>query len=244
MTSNITPTKTELFDPTNPQQQDTGGPLVYYGGPMITNVEVFTVFLGQWWNTQSTIVNALNVFFDDILTSELMDQLAEYSVDGYPIGHGKRTGTVTLAGINETSLTDADIQVYLNDYIQDGTLPQPNANTVYFVYLPSGATITQQGDRSCDVFCGYHSSQGQVLYSVLTYPDCNGCLGGESVFDALTETSSHELSEVITNFNNGWSDANGQEIGDKCAWQKKSVTTIGGTFTVQQEWSNANNACM
>ena len=76
----------------------------------------------------------------------------------------------------------------------------------------------------------------------MPYPNCAGCLGGLSAFDALTGTSSHELCEAITDPvpGAGWYDNHNGEIGDICAW---SFKTVAG-YTVQLEWSNAQNACV
>ncbi len=72
--------KNEKFAPiahtTNPQLQ-------YNGGPVLANAEVFTIFWGGAWNNQPALANlsqSINDFFKVILTSPLIDQLAEYSV--------------------------------------------------------------------------------------------------------------------------------------------------------------------
>jgi hypothetical protein len=72
--------------------------LTYRGGPLLTAIEVFTVFWGTEWNQapQSVVMKNMNLFFDYILTSQLMDQLGEYSVPGKDIGRGARTGTTVL----------------------------------------------------------------------------------------------------------------------------------------------------
>ena len=69
-----------------------------------------------------------------------------------------------------------------------------------------------------------------------------GCLGGQTVFNALTGTSSHELCEAITDPvpPTGWYDNKNGEIGDICAWKFKKV----GGFNVQLEWSNKLNKCL
>src|SRR4051812_47687823 len=61
--------------------------LTYRKGPLISAVEVFTMFWGSAWNTapQSTMAADLNHFFDYVLTSALMDQLGEYSVPKFTI---------------------------------------------------------------------------------------------------------------------------------------------------------------
>jgi hypothetical protein len=130
-----------------------------------------------------------------------------------------------------------------NQIASNSAFPQPSANTLYFVYLPSGVTVQQGGSSSCQSFCGYHDSfSTQTYYAVVPYADCNGCSANLAVLDALTEVSSHELCEAITDPvpGQGWYDQNNGEIGDICAWQTKQV----GNYTVQKEWSNSANACV
>lgn len=221
--------------------------LTYRGGPLMTAVEVFTVFWGTAWQQtpQSDLVQQLNAYFDFILTSALMDQLAEYSVNGQSIGHGRRTGTATLTTpALRHSVSDSGIQRMLQGEIgSNPTFPRPTPNTLYFVYLPPGVTVSQGGGRSCMTFCGYHSDiGGRIFYAAMPYPGCGGCTGGLSTLDALTSTSSHELAESVTDAvpGQGWyDDANG-EIGDICAWKTKTV----GQYTVQLEWSNKQGACV
>src|SRR5437879_12543134 len=66
--------------------------LTYRSGPLLTAVEVFTVFWGSAWEQapNSGLLTQVNQFFDYILTSQLMDQLGEYSIPGQAIGHGSR----------------------------------------------------------------------------------------------------------------------------------------------------------
>ena len=59
----------------------TGG-VTYQGGPLINNVAVETVFLGQAWANNSQLVqnaNDLNQFFNYVTNSSYMDLLHEYS---------------------------------------------------------------------------------------------------------------------------------------------------------------------
>jgi len=221
--------------------------LVYRNGPLLTSVEIFTIFWGSDWQQQPSagIVAQMNQFFDFVLTSSLMDQLSEYSVAGQSIGHGKRTGSITLTTpAPSASVTDQDIQQLLQQEISNNAaFPQPSPNTLYFVFAPSGTTVVQGGSSSCQQFCGYHDAiNGSIFYAVMPFPDCAGCLGGTAQLDALTSTSSHELCEAITDPipGQGWyDDANG-EIGDICAWKTKKL----GQFSVQLEWSNRANKCL
>jgi hypothetical protein len=190
------------------------------------------------------LIGQLNTFFDKILTSALIDQLAEYSTPTTKIGHGRRTASVTVTNPNvKTSVTDGAIQHFLHQLITAGNVPAPHQNSLYFIYLPPGVSVSQGGSRSCQAFCGYHNDMtGAVYYAVMPYPGCKGCAGGLSTLDALTSTSSHELCEAITDAvpGSGWYDDNNGEIGDICAWKTKKVAG----YTVQLEWSNAQNACV
>lgn len=220
--------------------------LTYRGGPLMANVKVFIVFWGAVWeNAQSTLASQIENFFQEILTSPLIDQLGEYSTAQYTIGHGQVIGkTVVTSPRPHRAISDTAIRNMLQHNISTNTdLPQPDANTLYFVYAPPGSAIVQGGSRSCQAFCGYHDSVGgQLFYAAMPFPNCNGCLGGLTIENALTSTSSHELCEAITDPipGQGWYDDVNGEIGDICAWRTKTV----GQWTVQLEWSNKAGKCI
>src|SRR3984893_5365440 len=222
--------------------------LSYRNGPLLSAVEVFTVFWGATWQNapQSDLAKNVNQFFDFILTSALIDQLSEYSVQGGPtISHGKHVGTITITTPQlRHSVSDNAIQHMLQQEIStNAAFPQPNPNMLYFVYLPPGVAVVQGGGSSCKVFCGYHNDiNAQIFYAVMPYPGCAGCTGSLAVLDALTSTSSHELCEAITDAipGQGWYDDFNGEFGDICAWNTKKV----GDYTVQLEWSNQTRTCV
>jgi hypothetical protein len=219
--------------------------LTYRGGPLLSTVQVFNFFWGtSWQGTEAPLVQEINQFFDFVLTSALMDQLAEYSVAGASIGQGSRTGAVILSTDPPSTLTDADIQQLIQQEISgDAAVPQPTPNSLYYVFLPPGVSVTLDGAASCSNFCGYHSDiNGAIFYAVMPYPDCSGCSGALAVLDALTSTSSHELCEAITDPvpGQGWYDDQNGEIGDICAWKTKRL----GSYIVQLEWSNKAGQCI
>jgi hypothetical protein len=220
--------------------------LTYRNGPLLTAVQVFTVFWGSAWQqaSNSDLLKQINQFFDYILTSQLIDQLGEYSVPGQAIGHGSRIGTTVLTSTDPgRSVQDTDIQQLLQREIDSGTLPAINTASLYFVFLPDGVQVVQGNSASCQSFCGYHDSFGNnAYYAVMPYPGCSGCTGGLAVFDAITSTTSHELCESITDPipGQGWYDDNNGEIGDICAWKTRRL----GNYTVQLEWSNQAGSCI
>jgi hypothetical protein len=219
--------------------------LTYFGGPLLTNVQVYTIFWGKKWSAGpgAEIVTKLNAFYSAILVSPLIDQLAEYNVAGQSIGHGTLLGSkVITANAPAQSVTDTTVRAQLQSWIGARTVPAVTANTLYFIYLDPGIVSIMGGSKSCTSYCGYHDASGKVYYAVMPYPNCAGCLGGLAAFDALTGTSSHELCEAITDPvpGSGWYDSNNGEIGDICAW---SFKTVSG-YNVQLEWSNLQNKCV
>ncbi len=232
-----------LYDPEKVKAAPPEAKLVYGNGLLLAAVDVVTVFWGSFWKDQSELASSIDKFFDYIVTSPLIDSLGEYSVDAYKIGSGKHSGSLLVDATISANLDDAGVTKMLQDKIGDGTLPKPGANTLYFIYLPSGVKIAKDAGASCSTFCGYHDHiDSNIFYAVMPYPDCVGCLGGLSVFDALTSTSSHELCEAVTDPipGQGWYDNTYGEIGDICAWKTKKL----GDYTIQLEWSNKNNGCM
>jgi len=220
--------------------------MTYRKGPLISAAQVFTIFWGAAWKTapQSALIPRINAFFDFVLTSDVIDQLAEYNTGPYKIVHGRRTGTATITtGLRGTSVTDAAIQTFLKQQIGKNGVPKVTANTLYFIYVQPGVRVVMGGAASCQAFCGYHSDiSSKTFYAVMPYPGCTGCTGELAAFDALTSTSSHELCEAITDPvpGLGWYDDTNGEIGDICAWQTRKA----GTYVVQLEWSNKAGRCV
>jgi hypothetical protein len=221
--------------------------LTYRGGPLITSVEVFAMYWGAGWEKAPASELGLRIgqFLGDIVSSALIDQLAEYNVPGYRIGHGKLSGILNVTTpAPGSSVDDSAIQSMVQNQItSNSAVPKPGPNTLYFIFLPPGVQVTQGGSASCQVFCGYHDSiASQTFYAVMPYPGCPGCTGGMDVFNALTVTASHELCEAITDPipGQGWYDDQNGEIGDFCAWKTKTL----GAYTVQMEWSSKAAACI
>jgi len=235
----IVPLRTEALAPAATAR------LIYHDGPLIAAVEVFAIFWGDSWNAepQAPLMQQLNDFFDYVVTSPLIDQLAEYDVQGYAIGHGKRAGSVVLTTAPPATATDEAVRAMLKDQISSNpVVVQPTPNTLYFVFLPPGVTSDLDGSTSCTSFCGYHNNDAATYYAVMPFPDCTGCQAGLAQLNALTTTSSHELCEALTDPipGEGWYDAANGEIGDICAWQTKRL----GIYTVQLEWSNQQGKCV
>jgi hypothetical protein len=232
--------------------------LINHGGPVLGDVQVVPIYWGLVWATLATKTNVtlaqeLNHFFDFILTSPYMDLLAEYSTSTTKIHHGSRLpshtitnsqpGTATPTG---RQVTDAQIQTALRGWIDSKVVPATTANTLYFIFLPPNVVSLSFGQQSCGSpvgFCGYHSNVGNAFYAVIPFASCGGCEFAGDFLDTLTEVSSHELAEAVTDpEGTTWFDPNpapGEEIGDIC---NRQTVRMGG-FLVQTEWSNAQGVC-
>jgi hypothetical protein len=180
---------------------------------------------------------------------------------------------VITPSTTSTTVDDSTIQTEIAAQIAAGHLPAPttdgngNTNTYYAIFFPNGTTITQGGTSSCvgGGFCAYHGtvapagSLREFFYGV--HPDmqagsgCDTGCGAGSPFGNYTSVASHEMTETITDSEVGlaqnfapplaWYDGNNGEIGDICNAQQGTVTGADGvTYTVQQEWSNAQSACV
>jgi hypothetical protein len=172
-----------------------------------------------------------------------------------------------------TTVDDSTIQSELSAQISAGHLPAPavdgqgNAVTYYAVFFPNGVTITQGGSSSCvgGGFCAYHGtvSSGGTEFYYGVHPDmqagsgCDtGCGSAATAFGNYTSVASHELTEMITDAEVGiagngsgpplaWYDNNNGEIGDICNAQQTTYTACDGqTYTIQQEFSNAQSDCI
>ncbi len=223
--------------------------LTYYGGPVLTHVNVVPVY----WNSSVAFQSNLNSFYSTIVTSSLYTSLLpQYS----GIGTGTR-GTPFVGTKSAGSYTDAQVQAYLNTLFAAGSIPAPNANNYYPVHFPPSTSITaSDGSRSCVQFCAYHGTYVRngvnVNYGIV--PDQGGgCAGGcganASRVNNLTSVASHELVEATTDPAVGlatvygpplaWYNATYGEIGDICNAQQ---ATVSG-YVVQKEWSNSKSSC-
>lgn len=190
----------------------------YYGGPVVTNVEVVVVY---WTSGVNAAVKAyLPSFFGAVTNSAYMDWLYEYDTAGLDggsnqfIGRGTYKTSVTITpSVMATSLSDAQIQTELAAQIQSAALPAPsldgagNVNTVYAIAFPPAYTISYGGARSCVDFCEYHASTmiagKTVPYLILPDLSQTGCATGcvtslSTLNDRLGSIASHSLIEAVT----------------------------------------------
>ncbi|MGC0316710.1 Ig domain-containing protein [Kitasatospora acidiphila] len=140
--------------------------------------------------------------------------------------------------------------------------PNQNRNVQYIINTPQG----EDSDKWKELgYCAWHTfmrtpSAGTLAYTLMPYlTDVGPCgtnwinPGPRGRLDGYGIIGGHEYAETITDQNavGAWTDATGQENGDKCSWIP--VGTNGGMFNlklstgnfpVQTTWSNYDHLCM
>ena len=248
---------------TSPKAAATAAPkLIYYGGPVIANVKVITI----WWGGVSKVQYAsqLEKFYAGVTKSNWFRIFSEQSTTSTKIGMGSWVKSFSDSTAPTGTVTDTQIQSRLKALISNGSVPAPDANTYYAIHFAPGITIKDGTDISCQQFCAYH---GTIAYSVSVpyiyygiMPDqggscASGCGSNSNRFNNLCSVSSHELGEMVTDPAVGlatslasplaWYDPNNGENGDICnAQQGTTVGSDGVAYTVQAMWSNKANACL
>ncbi len=206
--------------------------LDYYGGPVVSNLQVVVVFWGS--GVSSVVTGGIGGFFQGITDSTYFDLLSEYTTNVTPIGGGTGTNqsigrgsyggefTISPSVCNVTPcvVTDAQVQAEVLSQINAAHLPTPtldsngNVNTLYMIYFPPEATIDlDSSNASCVTFCAYHGTTSSIFNSKnLAYgvmPDfgpTSGCslgCGGGTEFQNITSVSSHEMAETVTDIDVG-----------------------------------------
>lgn len=103
-------------------------------------------------------------------------------------------------------------------------------------------------------WCGWHDYTGSMSYEYIPYiPDAGQNCGADSVngsggtLDGVSIIGGHELAESATDPfpSTGWTDtANGEEVGDLCAWKDlQDVNLNGVSLPMQPLWSNESGGC-
>jgi hypothetical protein len=235
-------------------QAPTGAHLTYFGGPVISNVQVVVVFWGPNVDTSITANGAIDQFFTDITSSRYFDLLTEYTTAGatgtggatsnQSIGHGTFGGKFTIApsicpGPAACTVSDPQIQTEITNQINSHALPAPQTdahgivNTYYAVYFPPNVTIRIDATTASCVtggFCAYHSNTGSLIpYGVMPDFSSGGCgpgggCGAGTTFQIATGVSSHEMGEAITDPQVG---SVGNVFGPPLGWYDGPTPNLG-----------------
>ncbi len=169
----------------------TGSPLTYYGGRVVSNMQVIQVLWGTGSylpGVSATAAPSLASFYQQALNSSYVDWLAEYNTVGLnsptsnqTIGRGsflRQIAVTPSAAAAGATINDSAIQTELTAQIAAGILPAPQldangkSNTFYAIFFPHGKKIVQGTSTSCQTggFCAYHGTvAGTTAFKELLY---------------------------------------------------------------------------
>ena len=207
--------------------------MLYQGGPIIHNPNVYVVFAGDWTSSANqTRATRLTQFVTDLLNSDYMNILSQYGVGST----GTVAGSVFLSE-STTNLTHSDLVTLLQNAINNNQLPEPAGSDCYILYLADNMAVddTTTGavmcEASSDTAFGYHTffttAAGNQFYFAIIPGLTNTCLsnscpGGNSGCtlqttqtqeQRQTAVTSHEFSEMCSD-----PQITGTIAGSKLAW--------------------------
>jgi len=215
--------KIRAGDPTVPGAGSGNFPnMLYQGGPVINNPQVYVVFLGDWTSSANqTRAGRLSQFVKDLLASSYMNILSQYGCGST----GKLINSIFIANTN-TSLTHADLTTILQNAINSTDpatqLPEPGPSQVCIVYLDDNTSVddTVAGAVLCqtagDTAFGYHTyfktTAGNEFYFAIVPGLTDACLNNscppgtigctlqttQTQEQRQTAVTSHEFSEMVS----------------------------------------------
>ncbi len=262
----------------------TSSNMTYQGGPVETTPVVYISWWGPQWSTgfstggyTSAQAQTYNTNFFGNLGGSGWNNIDTQYCQGVAVGTvncgtsgihitngavlgGTWVDTTSLPkSIKQSNIASAAVRL-MNHFGY-------NANATYFVFTPSGHSMSGFGTQWCAWHSVTSSTSGNVAYAYMPYiPDAGASCGmnyvnatnnsyGNGYFDGFSIVGGHEYAEAATDpvpssGSIGWQGPGGgsDEIGDKCAWTtngdvSQNITLGSNSYAVQELWSNAVSAC-
>jgi hypothetical protein len=237
---------------------------------------------GSATSVSSKYISVLNAMLPDYTGHGIDNNNTQYYQGTSPktyvknIGHFGGTFTDTSAYPASTCndpiggtncITDPQMQAEVAKVIKARGWPNGGLSNIYFLFTSSGEVScfdSSNADCAYNQYCAYHTNTTGtpvIIYANEPYGDPNFCQNpgvpspnGDVFADTETTSTSHELSEAITDPepNTGWINSAGNEIGDLCAYNygpntydlgKANQSWNGHPYEVQMEWDNHMSAC-
>ena len=164
------------------------GPLaaMNHGSDVTSAPEQYSIFLGSRWATttlrarQTELANLLSNVRDEAT----LKALTEAGVKNIFGPTSSREKLDDIAG----DISDLEIQTVLGSMLKDGSLPAPNASTIYVVYLAPELHSTLGGMLAGKHYAAYHSfsnASGSKLHYVVVPFEADREVASQIAFRAL-----------------------------------------------------------
>jgi hypothetical protein len=219
------------------------------GGPIMATPKVVAI-------TYDT--DTLQAKIDDFTSKIGASSYWSGAVGEYGVGKLTATPLHLTEAAPTATLMDSDVQSWLAGKITGASdagpsFPQPDGETIYAIFYPSGVNMTMMGFPSCSGFDGYHADY-KVGGQSVTYAVMLRC----GTVNDLTVAASHEFAESATDplsvsnpaflqpdaDHTVWEySGGGGELGDMCSsFPNVLYTPSDFPYEVQKIWSNKNAA--
>jgi hypothetical protein len=207
----------------------------YFGGHVLSNVQVVPIFWGQFWTTSdgANLMAKVNSFYDSILISPWMSILAEYTTYDsshnivQKVGYGSRIPQSAITNSEPPNpLTGDNLATQLNAWIGSGVISSPNSNICYVVFTAPGPSNTFEDARTIGGI-GVHIS------AISYYPSGGYPNWARSILDWYTAMATYYIADaVICPRLDGWVYAG--YIG----YSNSTPARLSNGYLVNQTWSN------
>jgi serine protease len=254
--------------------------MTYHGGPISSAPVVYVNYWGSQWNTgfstggytSAQAQTYINGFFGNVGGSSWGRIDTQYC-QGVSIGAsscpatgvthvGNQTGLLGGTWVDTTSIPRRITQTSIaNAATRLMNHFGYSANAIYFVFTPSGRSMSGFGTQWCAWHDNVNTSSGQMAYAYQPYsPNAGASCGmnfvnstnnsfGNGYFDGFSITAGHEWAEAETDMTPStsvaWQGPGGgsDENADKCAWNNNggvstNISLGGHSYAVQPIWSN------
>jgi len=230
-------------------------PLQYYGGEISRSPNLFLIFWGSNWNSNSGARSEVEATFSALSQSDYQGILTQY-YDG--------TGHIS-AGIGVNAWTDGSITApgevnwaHIEQEIQYAVAqrgwPGGGINNIYLVLPAPGSGYASGFVRGCGAHYfstavgspeAYIGWSGQEPFLGCREADPTG---QKRAWVSVLATATHEYAEAVTDpltpayvgHNTGWLDSEGEEIADKCSGL--NAAPWNGHY-VSYLWDNSQGQC-
>ncbi len=212
-----------------------------------------------------------NVYYSDTQYYQVSGTQTPVTYSEAFVGAWTDTTLPTVNGCSSTAggpvcVSDTQLQDEITNAIAHNSSWSTGMGNEFFVFLGDGVSTCAGTSCAFSQFCAYHAhyalNGANVLYANMPYTGHNlsACgtqqyPNGDPAADSTINVTSHEANETVTDpLGNAWYDQQGNENGDKCAWNfgaaqgptgaRYNQVINGKTYFLQQEWSNHSTGCV
>lgn len=235
--------------------------VAYDGGSIMAGTaRIYAIFWEPTGNVSPRYHSLIERYFHDVGSSPLYRIARQYTqADGaFPANSVLADTWTDTQSYHANALLDSDIQNEVTR-AQDVNGWQSGPDNLFFVFTERNKNICIDNTYTqctSNGYCAYHSMFGtNTLYATIPYEasfDCDFSSGpNHDDADQAIDNISHEQMEAATDpQGDGWIDADGNEIADKCVdnfgpldAQGANVVWNGHPYRVQKEWDNQTGSC-